>query len=109
MDLIRDILSWFFLGTGGALMLISALGVLRMPDFYTRLHPAGITDTLAAEFMLTGMAIQAGFTLLTVKLFIIGLFLFFTSPTSTHATANAAFVAGLRPVVADDGPEGDRA
>ena len=95
-----DIASWLFILAGSAGIVISAVGVLRMPDFYTRLHAAGVTDTFGAELLIVGLAIQAGFTLLTVKLFIIGLFLFFTGPTATHATANAAWVAGLRPEVA---------
>lgn len=89
--------SWAFLVAGAVLVLIGALGLVRMPDFYTRMHPAGITDTLGTDLILTGLMLQAGFTLVTVKLFLIGAFLFFTSPTSTHAIANAAFVAGLKP------------
>jgi multicomponent Na+:H+ antiporter subunit G len=95
--LIVDAASWGFLVTGSFLVVVGALGLVRMPDFYTRLHPAGITDTLGTDLILTGLMLQAGFTLVTVKLFLIGAFLFFTSPTSTHAIANAALVAGLKP------------
>ncbi len=55
--------------------------------------------------MLVGMMFQAGLSLVTVKLILIGTFLFFTSPTSTHAIANAAYVAGLKPYLVDDGEE----
>lgn len=96
-----DIASWFFILTGSAVIVIAAFGLVRLPDFYTRLHAGGVTDTLGAELLIIGMAIQAGFTLLTVKLFVIGLFLFFTGPTATHATANAAWVAGLKPRLAE--------
>lgn len=92
-----DIASWALLMTGAALVVVSALGLVRMPGFYTRLHAAGVTDTLGADLILTGLMLQAGFSLVTVKLFLIGAFLFFTGPTATHAIANAAFVAGLRP------------
>ncbi len=87
---------------GSLLVLTGALGMLRLPDFYTRMHAAGITDTLGADLILLGLMVQAGFSLVTVKLLLIGAFLFFTSPTSTHAIANAAFTSGLKPQAADE-------
>ena len=105
MDLLLDALSWGFLLSGSALILIGSAGLVRMPDFYTRLHPAGVIDTMGAELMLIGMMIQAGFSIVTVKLILIAIFLFFTSPTSTHAVANAAYVAGLRPFMSTDEAE----
>ncbi len=99
--LILDAISWALLMAGCVLILIGALGLVRMPDFYCRLHPAGITDTLGADLILLGLMVQAGFSLITVKLLLIGAFMFFTSPTSTHAIANAALVAGLKPERAD--------
>ena len=101
LQLAADLASWFFIAAGSAGIVIAAFGLVRLPDFYTRLHAGGVTDTLGAEMIIIGMAIQSGFTLLTVKLFIIGLFLFFTGPTATHATANAAWVAGLKPRLAE--------
>jgi multicomponent Na+:H+ antiporter subunit G len=95
--IIIDAVSWVLLMAGAALVLIGALGLVRMPDFYTRLHPAGITDTLGTDLVLLGLMFQAGFSLVTIKLILIGAFLFITSPTSTHAIANAALVAGLKP------------
>ena len=100
-----DIVSWLFILAGSAGLVISAVGLLRLPDFYTRLHAGGVIDTFGAELLIVGMAIQAGFTLLTVKLLVIGLFLFFTGPTATHATANAAWVAGLKPRLAKPADE----
>ena len=97
LQLAADIASWFFILAGSAGIVISALGLLRLPDFYTRLHAGGVTDTFGAELLIIGLAIQSGFSLVAVKLIIIGLFLFFTGPTATHAAANAAWVAGLRP------------
>lgn len=101
VEFAADIASWFFILAGSASVIISAAGLLRLPDFYTRLHAGGVTDTFGAELLIIGLAIQAGFTLLMVKLLIIGLFLFFTGPTATHAAANAAWVAGLKPRLAD--------
>jgi multicomponent Na+:H+ antiporter subunit G len=107
MELIQDLLAWLFILAGGALLLVGAVGLIRLPDFYTRLHAGGVIDTLGAELMLVGMMFQAGLSLVTVKLFLIGAFLFFTSPTSTHAIANAAYVAGLKPYLVDDEEDGE--
>ncbi len=104
IELVQDIVSGTLLLAGAAFVLIGTLGLLRLPDFYARLHGAGITDTLGAELMLIGMMVQAGFSLVTVKLLLISLFVFFTSPTATHALANAARVTGLRPALV---PEDD--
>jgi multicomponent Na+:H+ antiporter subunit G len=100
--LVTDAASWALLASGSFLVVVGALGLIRMPDFYTRMHAAGITDTLGADLILLGLMVQAGFSLVTVKLLLIGAFLFFTSPTSTHAIANAALTAGLRPQVAEN-------
>lgn len=98
IDLLRDIASGIAFAIGAAFLLIGTFGMIRLPDVWSRLHAAGIVDTVGAEFILVGMMIQAGFTQATVKLLLISLFLFVTSPTSTHAVANAAFIAGIRPI-----------
>ena len=90
------------LAAGSIFVLIGAFGLVRLPDFYTRLHAAGITDTLGAELILLGLMFQAGLSLVTVKLILISLFIFFTSPTATHAVANAARVMGLKPMLVPD-------
>ena len=90
------------LAAGSIFVLIGAFGLIRLPDFYTRLHAAGITDTLGAELILLGLMFQAGLSLVTVKLILISLFIFFTSPTATHAVANAARVMGLKPMLVPD-------
>lgn len=97
LDMAVDIISCVILGAGAFFVIVGAVGVYRFPDFYTRLHGAGITDTMGAELILLGLILQAGFSLIAVKLIFIGLFLFITSPTATHAIANAALTAGLRP------------
>ena len=99
MNIIIDIVSWFLLTGGSAVVVIGAIGLIRMPDFFTRLHPAGVTDTLGAGMILAGLVLQVGFNLTAVKLLIILLFLFFTSPTSSHATARAALADGLKPLL----------
>lgn len=97
LELIRDIASGIAFAGGSVFILIGALGLLRLPDFWARLHAAGIIDTLGAELMLVGMMFQAGWSQATVKLALLGLFIAITGPTATHALANAAFVTGLRP------------
>lgn len=94
-----DALSWFCLLAGGFFCVVGAIGLLRMPDFYTRMHAASVVDTLGAGLILLGLILQAGFTLVTVKLLMIGILLFFTSPTATHALARAAMLRGLHPVL----------
>jgi multicomponent Na+:H+ antiporter subunit G len=101
VSLIVDALSWFLLLAGGFFCIVGGIGLVRMPDLYTRMHAASVTDTLGVGFMLAGMALQAGFTLVTVKLFLIGALIFFTSPTATHALARAALTRGVAPLLAD--------
>ena len=92
-----EALSWVFILSGSVFLLIGAFGILRFPDFWSRLHAVSVMDSAGVILLLIGMAIQAGPTLIAVKLLIIGEFLFITGPTATHAVANAAFVSGLRP------------
>jgi len=92
-----EILSWVCILAGSAFTLIGAIGALRFPDFWTRLHAASVTDSGGMILLMFGMCLQAGFSLITVKLIAIAIFLFITGPTSTHAVANAALVSGSKP------------
>lgn len=96
-ELIIDILSWIFILGGSAFVIIGAFGTWRFPDFWSRLHAASITDSAGVILLIVGMCLQAGLTLVTIKLIVIGVFLFITGPTATHAVANAALVSGHRP------------
>ena len=92
-------------------MVIGGIGVLRLPDVYTRMHAASITDTIGAGALLLGLTIQAGVTLVAVKLILMLVFLFFTSPTSSFSLAHAALSSGVDPILDSDlreGPEEDR-
>jgi multicomponent Na+:H+ antiporter subunit G len=104
--LIVSVLAWAAIGLGSLCLIAGAVGVLRMPDVYTRMHAAGITDTGGAGLILIGLMFEAGFTLVTVKLILILVFLFFTSPTSCHALASTAMHAGVKPLLGDG--KGDR-
>ena len=103
MALAADIVSWACLLAGVFFSLAGGIGILRLPDLFTRMHAAGITDTMGAGLILVGLAVQAGFTLVTVKLLLILILLFFTSPTSTHALAKAALHGGLKAAPDDEG------
>ena len=102
LEWIVEIASWISILLGSAFMLIGALGTLRFPDFWSRLHAVSVTDSAGMLLLTLGMCIQGGFTLVTVKLIIIGVFLFITGPTATHAVANAAFVSGFLPSGAEN-------
>ncbi|MGF1639529.1 MAG: monovalent cation/H(+) antiporter subunit G [Rhodospirillales bacterium] len=95
--IVIDVLSWLAIGAGVLFLLVGGIGIIRLPDFYTRCHAAGVTDTGATSLIILGLMLQAGLSMVTVKLALILLFLLFTSPTATHAVAHAAFTGGVRP------------
>lgn len=103
MDVALDILSWILLTLGGAVVLVGGIGVLRMPDLYTRMHAASVNDSLGAILVIFGIMLQAGLSLAAVKLAAILLFLLLTSPTSSNALASAALLAGTRPMKQPEG------
>lgn len=85
------------LSLGGAFVVIGGVGALRMPDLFTRMHAASLTDTMGAGLVIGGIILQAGVSLASIKLAMILVFLLLTSPTATNALASAALLAGLRP------------
>ncbi len=97
MKLVLDALSWVLMTAGGGFVLVGGIGALRMPNLYTRMHAASVTDTMGAVLVMAGVMIQAGLSLVTVKLAAILLFLLITSPTASYALANAALLAGIKP------------
>lgn len=90
MNIVLDLMSWLALLGGVFFIAVGGIGMLRLPDFYTRLHAAGLTDTLGAGLILLGLMFQGGWTQVTIKLILILGFLWFTSPTATHALVRAA-------------------
>lgn len=97
LGIVLDVLSWVCILGGLFFMIVGTLGVLRMPDVYTRLHAAGMTDTMGAGFLILGMCLQAGIGLLTLRLLLVYAFLLFTSPIGTHALARAALAGKVEP------------
>jgi multicomponent Na+:H+ antiporter subunit G len=92
---------------GAILCVIGTIGVMRFPDFYTRMHAASITDTSGASVILIGMALMAPDWLVVVKLVVIFWLVFLTSPTASHAVASAAHTAGLQPLIGRVGQKPD--
>lgn len=98
MDLALDILSFLLLLAGGFFVIIGAVGVLRFPDFYTRTHAAGVTDTLGADLVLLGLLLQAPDAMTAIKLVLIFFFILMTSPVATHSVAHAAYAGREAPL-----------
>ena len=96
---ILDVLSWVCLLGGAVFLLVGAIGILRFPDFYTRLHAVSVCDTMGAGLVLIGLMLQGGLSLVTVKLLLIFYFMLFSGPTAVHALAEAAFQGKLKPLV----------
>ena len=99
---VPEAISALLLLAGAAIMLIGAAGVIRFPDFYTRLHASGKGDTMGQFLILVGLMIPAGLSFISLKLALIAFFIFITNPTATHALARVAWRAGLPPALGDD-------
>ena len=84
-----------FLLLGFFLITVAVIGVLRFPDFYTRLHASSKIDSLGVALTLTGLAVYNGFSLTSVKIIFIVIFIMLTSPLSSHLLAKAAYHAGM--------------
>jgi multicomponent Na+:H+ antiporter subunit G len=97
MSALLDLASWVLLVAGGLACVVGGLGLLRMPDFYTRIHAASVSDAVGAGLILAGLLLQAGSILVALKLVVVGLLIFFTSPAATHALARAALHRRLEP------------
>jgi multicomponent Na+:H+ antiporter subunit G len=100
--LVIDLLSWALISSGAFFTVTGMIGLLRMPDLFTRLHAASVTDTLGAGLLCGGLMLQAGPTLVAAKLLFILALLFFTGPAITHALAQAALHAGVKPHLTED-------
>jgi multicomponent Na+:H+ antiporter subunit G len=102
MDVVINILSWILIVAGSFFVVVGAFGLIRMPDVYTRMHAGSVIDTTGAGFLIIGMMLQAGLSLITLKLFFLLLIFFFTSPVVSHALAQAALAAGIEPQLSKD-------
>jgi len=92
-----DFVSWVLLSLGGIFVFIGGLGALRMPDLFTRMHAASVTDSIGPVLIIAGIILQAGISLYSIKLAAILVFLLLTGPTASNALASAAVLAGTEP------------
>ena len=98
MELLVHVAAGACLLGGAAFLVIGAIGLVRLPDFFTRIHATGIIDTLGIALTFAGLVLLAGFSLPAVKLVLILCFMLLTGPTATHALAKAALHGRLDPL-----------
>lgn len=106
LDIVADIASWVLIAGGVFFLVTGAIGLLRMPDVYTRMHGASLIDSLGSLLLILGLMIQAGPTLIAAKLALIYVLIFFTTPVASHAVAQAALIAKVDPLLDEDRRDG---
>jgi multicomponent Na+:H+ antiporter subunit G len=102
MALLIDIASGALIAAGCFFILVGAVGLVRMPDVYTRSHGTSLIDTAGAGFLILGLMLQAGWSLVTLKLLFVLAISFFTLPVITHALAQAALHENIQPRLTQD-------
>ena len=102
MNMILEFASWVFILLGSFFTIVGAFGLVRMPEVYTRMHAASVTDTLGVGFLIFGMCLQAGLGLVTLKLLILMALFIFTGPVVTHALAQACLHEDIKPLLTED-------
>jgi len=102
MTLLIDIASWVLILAGSFFTLVGAFGLVRMPEVYTRMHAASVTDTLGVGLLAFGMMLQAGLSLVTLKLVFMVMLFLFTGPVVTHALAQACQHEKIKPLLTED-------
>ena len=102
VETVVNLVSWALILAGSFFIVVGAIGLVRMPDVYTRMHAASVTDTLGAGFLFAGLMLQAGLSLVALKLGFILVLLFFIGPVATHALAQTALHAAVKPLLTED-------
>lgn len=102
MAVILEVASWILIVAGSAFVVIGAVGMVRLPDLFTRMQAASLIDTVGAGLLLTGFMLQAGIGLVLLKLVVLLALFFFIGPMVSHALAQAALHAGVKPILAED-------
>ena len=97
-----EIVSGLLILLGVIALITGGLGLVKLPDLFSRTHAVGMMDTAGVGFIILGLIVYEGFTLVSVKLALVGIFLFFTSPIATHAVAQVALRSGVKPQLDDD-------
>ncbi|MGF1500297.1 MAG: monovalent cation/H(+) antiporter subunit G [Paracoccaceae bacterium] len=103
MAVLADALAWICLIAGTVFFLVGAIGINRMPDVFTRMHAASVSETLGVGLLILGMLIEAGFSLVSAKLLVIWGLVTLAGPVATHALARAALHDGRKPLLDRDG------
>ena len=102
LGLVLDVASWVLLVTGGFFVVVGGIGLLRMPDLFTRMHAGGVADTMGTGMILIGLLLQSDDWLVVVKILLILYFVIFANPTSTHAVARSALDNDIRPLLPEE-------
>lgn len=102
MTFVLEILAIICLIAGSFFSIVGGFGIVRMPEFFSRMHAGGITDTLGAGLVLTGLMFLSDGVLPLAKLVMILFFLLVTSPTACHALAKSAISQGMSPELEND-------
>ncbi|MFM1816203.1 MAG: hypothetical protein RLZ98_2898 [Pseudomonadota bacterium] len=97
-----ELVSWILILLGSFFIVVGMVGVMRMPDVYTRMHATSVTETLGASILIIGLLLQTDIALTIFKLITILGIIFFTGPVVTHALAQAALHAGVDPLLHED-------
>lgn len=103
-----ELVAGVFIALGSFFVMVGGVGMLRMPDLYTRLHAASVTETMGTLLIMIGLMILAGWTLASFKLFAILMFLLFTGPVAAYAVANTALIAGVKPRLDTESPDASK-
>lgn len=99
MDAVINTVSWVLLLGGSFFVVTGGVGLLRLPDFFTRLHAASIPDTLGATMIIGGLMLQAGWSQHSLKLLLVMVFMLLTGPTASHALAKSSLHGHLKPLL----------
>ena len=97
LAIVKEVITILFLLAGFFFFMTATLGLLRLPDFFSRLHATGKGDTLAVLLSLVGLAVYHGFSVTSAKIVFIAVFMFLAQPTATHAISRAAFRCSVKP------------
>ena len=97
MEMLLDAVSWMLILVGSIFLVVGGIGIVRLPDVFTRSHAVGLTDSLGAFFVLLGLAVTQGFSTNLVRIIVVLVLLYLLNPVITHATVRAALRAGLKP------------
>jgi len=102
MSVVMDVVSWVLLVAGGFFVVVGGVGLLRMPDLFTRMHAGCIADTMGTGLILVGLLFQSDDWVVMAKLLLILYFIIFANPTATHAVARSALDNDIRPLLPEE-------